>query len=321
MNFFKSILAEPDPEPASPPPEKEADTEPIGSAASPPAAGEWGFDGLLKTLTSQSETVLETYRRDFAEFSTGLRHETDVLREAAAHATRDLPSSAHALADIVAQGKDTLSQVAAAAASSSSAPLSDGGESEPSSAPSRVRYSRFEAQLSSLQADPATFIADPENAEDFAAWSKGFSLEDRKEEIEALCYENDALEAMADRLVPDTVESEVFWARYFYRVHKLKQQEDARAKMVKRVIAQDEEEDLSWEVDDDEEEQEKADPKELPAMQELHKEETKHEDEKEKEGVMEEHKVEAVEEAAASEKEQKNVDEEKQGLEKEKKDE
>jgi hypothetical protein len=107
----------------------------------------------------QSETVLETYRRDFAEFSTGLRHETDVLREAAAHATRDLPSSAHALdglADIVAQGKDTLSQVAAAAAaaSSSSAPLSDGGESKPSSAPSRVRYSRFEAQLSSLQADP-----------------------------------------------------------------------------------------------------------------------------------------------------------------------
>jgi hypothetical protein len=288
----------------------------------PPAASEWGFGGLLKTLTSQSETVLETYRRDLAEFSTGLRRETDVLREAAARAARDLPSSAHALdglADIVAQGKDALSQVAAAAPSSS-APLSDGGEPEPSSALGRVRYSRFEAQLSALQADPATFTADPEDAEDFAAWSKGFSLDDRKEEIEALCYENDALEAMADRLVPDTVESEVFWARYFYRVHKLKQQEDARAKMVKRVIAQDEEEDLSWEVDDEEEEQEKEDPTELPAMQEPLKEEIKHEDEKEKEGVVEKHKVEAVEEAAASRKEQKNVDEEKQGLEKEKKD-
>ncbi|KAK3127887.1 hypothetical protein QOZ80_7AG0579730 [Eleusine coracana subsp. coracana] len=333
MNFFKSILAEPDPEPASPPPETKADTEPAGSAPSPPdapapapaAAGGWGFGGLLKTLTSQSETVLETYRRDLAEFGTGLRRETEVLREAAARAARDLPSSAHALdglADIVAQGKDALSQVAAAAAVSSSGPHSDGGESEPSSAPGRVRYSRFEAQLRALQADPATFTADPEDADDFAAWSKEFSLDERKEEIEALCYESDALEAMVDRLVPDTVESEVLWARYFYRVHKLKQQEDARARLVKRVIAQEEEEDLSWEVDDeDEEEQQKEDPKELPARQEPIKQEIKHEDEKENEGQLEEHKVEAVEEVPDSHKEQKNAEEEeKRGLEKEKND-
>jgi hypothetical protein len=117
------------------------------------------------------------------------------------------------------------------------------------------------------------------------------------------------------------VESEVFWARYFYRVHKLKQQEDARAKLVKRVIDQDDEEDLSWEVDDaEEEEQEKDDPKELAAMQEPIKEEIKQEDAKYNEGVVEEHKVDAVEEAAASEKEQKNGNEEKRGLEKEKKD-
>jgi hypothetical protein len=327
MNFFKSILAEPDPEPASPPPETKSDTEPTGSASSPPAAaGGWGFGGLLKTLTSQSDTVLETYRRDLAEFSTGLRRETEVFREAAARAARDLPSSAHALdglADIVAQGKDALSQVAAAAAPSSSAPHSDGGESDPSSARGRVRYSRFEAQLRALQADPATFTAYPEDAEDFAAWSKEFSLDERKEEIETLCYESDALEAMADRLVPDTVESEVFWARYFYRVHKLKQQEDARAKLVKRVIDQDDDEDLSWEVDDEdeeEEEQEKDDPKELPAMQEPIKEEIKQEDEKDNEGVVEDRNVNAVEEPAALEKEQKNANEEKHGLEKEKKD-
>ncbi|XP_062187654.1 uncharacterized protein LOC133891001 [Phragmites australis] len=320
MDFFKSILAEPDPDPASPPPEAEPETGPAGSAPSPPAApaagggGGWGFGGLLKTLTSQSETVLEAYRRDLAEFGTGLRRETEVLREAAARAARDLPSSAHALdglADIVAQGKDALSQVAAAAAAPTSASThSDGGDSEPSSAPGQLRYNRFEAQLRTLQADPATFTADPEDAEDFAAWSKGFSLDERKGEIEALCYESDALEAMADRLVPDTVESEVFWARYFYRVHKLKQQEDARAMLVKRVIAQEEDEDLSWEVDDeDEEEQQKEDAKELPARQEPIKEEIKHEVvEKENERMVEEHKVEAVEGASALEKEQKNAD-------------
>ncbi|CAN6200058.1 unnamed protein product [Urochloa humidicola] len=322
MDFFKSILAEPDPDPSSPPPEQqEAESAPAGSASSTPAAsapagggggGGWGFGGLLKTLTSQSETVLEAYRRDLAEFGTGLRRETEVLREAAARAARDLPSSAHALdglADIVAQGKDAISQVAAAAAAT---PVSDGGESEQSSASGApVRYSRFEAQLRALQADPSTFTADPEDAEDFAAWSKGFSLDERNDEIEALCYDSDALEAMVDRLVPGTVESEVFWARYFYRVHKLKQQEDARAKLVQRVIAQEEDEDLSWEVDDeDEEEQQKEDAKELVPRQEPTKEEVKHEMEaKGNESMVEERKIEAVEEPAALEEEQKNAGE------------
>ncbi|KAL6657091.1 hypothetical protein ACP70R_004871 [Stipagrostis hirtigluma subsp. patula] len=309
MDFFKSILAEPGTEPSSPPP------EPAGSAPTAPAGGGgggggWGFGGLLKTLTSQSETVLEAYRRDLAEFGTGLRRETEALKEAAARAARDLPSSAHALdglADIVAQGKDAISQAAAAAAAHS-----DGGDSEPSSASGPIRYSRFEAQLRALQSDPATFTADPDDAEDFAAWRKGFSVDERQAEIEALCFESDLLEAMVDRLVPDTVESQVFWARYFYRVHKLKQQEDARAKLVKRVIAQEEDEDLSWEVDDDEEGEEQQQQEygdEVATEQEPINEQVKDEVEhKENEIVVEESKGEAVEEEAALEKEHKNAD-------------
>ncbi|KAM0898279.1 hypothetical protein ACQ4PT_022041 [Festuca glaucescens] len=309
MDFLFNSLAAPDP--ASPPPEPET----AGSASSPPAApsdaggGGWGFGGLLKTLTSQSETVLETYRRDLAEFSTGLRRETDAFREAASRAARDLPSSAHALdglADIVAQGKDAIAQAAASAsasAASASAPSDGGADSEPSSASGHLRYySRFEAQLRALQSDPATFTADPEDADDFAAWRKaGFSVEEKQEEIEALCYESDAMEGMVDRLVPDSVESEVFWSRYFYRVHKLKQQEDARAKLVKRVIAQEEEEDLSWELDDEVEEE--------PAREEVVKqasinEEPEHEvEEREAENIVDE-----VKEAGALDKETKNAD-------------
>jgi hypothetical protein len=158
-----------------------------------------------------------------------------------------------------AQGKDAIAQAAAAAAASSatpsSAPTDGAAESDPSSASGHLRYySRFEAQLRALQSDPATFAADPDDAEDFAAWRReaGFCVDERQEEIEALCYESDAVEGMLDRLVPDAVDAELFWARYFYRVHRLKQQEDARAKFVKRVIAQEEEEDLSWELDDEE---------------------------------------------------------------------
>ncbi|CAM0907092.1 unnamed protein product [Alopecurus aequalis] len=314
MDFLFNSLAAPDP--ASPPPEPET----AGSASSPPeapaaATGGWGFGGLLKTLTAQSETVLDAYRRDLAEFSTGLRRETDALRDAAAKAARDLPSSAHALdglADIVAQGKDALAQVAtAAAAASASASAPSEGDSEPSSASGHLRYySRFEAQLRALQSDPATFTADPEDAQDFAAWRGAeFSLEERQEEIEALCYESDAMEGMLDRLVPDAVESEVFWARYFYRVHKLKQQEDARAKLVKRAIAQEEEEDLSWEVDDEDEE-EPAPAKEEGIEQPSIKEEMKHEvEESGTEKLVEESKAKAVEEAGALDnKDQKSAD-------------
>jgi hypothetical protein len=157
----------------------------------------------------------EANRRDLTEFGTDLRRETEVLREAAARVARDLSSSAHTLdglADIVAQGKEALSEAAAAAGGGPQA--SDGGDSDPSSASgTHVRYSRFEAQLRALQADPATFTSDPEDDEDFAAWSKGFILDEKEEEIEALCYDSDALEAMADRLVPDAVPREVFWPR------------------------------------------------------------------------------------------------------------
>ncbi|KAM3383823.1 hypothetical protein ACQJBY_008464 [Aegilops geniculata] len=309
MDFlFNSLAAS---GPASPPPEPEGSSSPPSPPAGSGDGGGWGrFGGLLKTLTSQSETVLDAYRRDLAEFSTGLRRETDALREAAAQAARDLPSSALALdglADIVAQGKGAIAQVAATA---SPAALSDAGgpDSDPGPASGHLRYySRFEAQLRALQSDPATFTADPEDAEDFAAWGAGFSLQERQDEIEALCYESDAVEGMVDRLVPDAVDGEVFWARYFYRVHKLKQQEDARAKLVKRVIAQEEEEDLSWEVDDEVEEEEPA--KEEAIKQAPIKEEPKPEvQERENEKLEAEGRVNAVEEAGALDKERKNSD-------------
>ncbi|KAG8099227.1 hypothetical protein GUJ93_ZPchr0013g36257 [Zizania palustris] len=100
-------------------------------------------------------SVNEAYRRDLAGFATGLRRETEALRDIAARprarAALGLPSSAHALdavADIVAQqGKDAVAQVAAAA--SSSAHL--GGNPEPRSASPPSAQVRFEAQLRALQ--------------------------------------------------------------------------------------------------------------------------------------------------------------------------
>ena len=99
-----------------------------------------------------------------------------------------------------------------------------------------------------------------------------------------------------------------------YRVHELKQQEDATAKLVQRVIAQEEDEDLSWEVDDDEEEEEEQQKDSTEELAEHRQEPIKEkvrQDMAEKENVeriVEESGVETVEEAPGLVKEEKNDD-------------
>lgn len=93
------------------------------------------------------------------------------------------------------------------------------------------------------------------------------SLEEKAAEIESLAGAGGAMEAVYGKLVPNVVDHETFWWRYFYKIHKLKQAEDARASLVKRAIAGDEEEELSWEIDDDEEAEVVKENKPLEAIQ------------------------------------------------------
>lgn len=77
------------------------------------------------------------------------------------------------------------------------------------------------------------------------------------------------MEVFLEKLVPSLVDEETFWSRYFYKIGKIKQAEDARAKIVKMAVAGDEEEDLSWEVEEEEEEEkEKVEEKEMVAVEE-----------------------------------------------------
>lgn len=72
-----------------------------------------------------------------------------------------------------------------------------------------------------------------------------------------------------EKLVPSLVDEETFWSRYFYKIGKIKQAEDARAKIVKMAVAGDEEEDLSWEVEEEEEEEKgKVEEKEMVQREE-----------------------------------------------------
>ncbi|XP_042476505.1 BSD domain-containing protein 1-like [Macadamia integrifolia] len=258
-------------------PESESESDPNPNLnPSPKSSGGsgWSFGGLIKNLSTKSESVLQTYRRDFEEFRSGLKKETDVIREVASRAVKGLPGSLEVGVTVAQESLESVGQAVDDFGSSvwrgtaeiishgKEAFLAADSESDSSDTQQLIRnptlsskrYSRFEVQVQAVQTDVNTYCGEPEDLDDFNKWKSGFVLEEKAEEIETLCRENGVMEGIYVTLVPSAVDHEIFWSRYFYRIYKLKQVEDARANLVKRVISKEEEEDLSWDVDDDDDE-------------------------------------------------------------------
>ncbi|XP_010481925.1 PREDICTED: BSD domain-containing protein 1-like [Camelina sativa] len=261
MNFFKSVFQD-DPDP--PGTESESDSPKHSEEheqteqSNPEDDGGWSFGGLMKTLATRSESVIETYRRDLEEFGTGLKKEIEVAQGSlgtVGHAIDELGNTVlKGTADIIAQGKEAI--LAAGNESDSSdnnSSQSFGRRDSFSSKP----YSRFDAQIRVVQGDPNTYCEEPEDSDDYKKWESGFSLDEKAEEMEKLFEDNGDMKGVYKRAVPNTVDHETFWFRYFYKVHKLKQAEDLRANLVKRAISLDDEEELSWDIDDEDESSEK----------------------------------------------------------------
>jgi hypothetical protein len=62
--------------------------------------------------------------------------------------------------------------------------------------------------------------------------------------------------------VPSVVDYETLWCRYFFAVDKLKHKEDVRNKLVSVTMSKEEDEELSWDVDDDNDDNTTSDHKE-----------------------------------------------------------
>ncbi|KAK7303198.1 hypothetical protein RJT34_14100 [Clitoria ternatea] len=276
MNFFSSVFSD------------EPDTPPSGSdhPDPPESASAWTFGGLMQTLASKSESVLENYRRDLEEFGSGLRIETAVIREAASRAVKDLPASLDVGASVAQESLESVGQaiddIGSTVWTSTAQIISHGRDSllasdfdsdsfdssnygnnnvignkllNSSSSSGQgsdlKRYSRFDVLVRALQCDVNTYLEEPEDLGNFDEWKLGFELDEKKEEIRNLIAENAVVEEIYVEVVPNKTDHESFWSRYFYRLHKLKQAEETRVKLVKRAISGDEEDDLSWDFDDD----------------------------------------------------------------------
>ncbi|KAK6940879.1 BSD domain [Dillenia turbinata] len=274
MNFIRSVFSEdPDPpipnENTKPMPESSSDSPKtenqdgpdqnspsIRSSASNsnPKGNDnaWSFGGLMKTLSNKSESMIEIYRRDLKEFGTGFQKETALFREVASRAMKDLPSSIEVGASKIDQfGSSILKGTAEIISQGREAIIAVDSESEQKQSGGSARYSRFDAQVRAIQSDVNTYADEIEDLDDFSKWKSGFVLDE--EEIGKL-LEDKVVGGIYKKVVPNVIDHETFWFRYFYKVHKLKQAEVVRANLVKRAISREDEEELSWDVEDDDEE-------------------------------------------------------------------
>ncbi|XP_021773182.1 BSD domain-containing protein 1-like [Chenopodium quinoa] len=272
MNFFKSVFADDDPEPdpqspqSSPKqqplqPEPEPEPESEDQSTAPPT---WGFvGGLIKTFATKSESVIETYRRDLQEFSSGLKIETQVFKEVASSSLEVGASKAQESLESVGQAIDNIGSVVWKSTAQIIAQGSDSDLENPDSSPRSNpglnlnptdgrKYSRFDAQLRGIQCDVNTYVEEFEDVGEFEKWKSSFYLGEKSEEMGNLMRENGVMEGIYKRVVPNLVDHDLFWFRYYFRVYKLEQAESVRAKLVERA---NEDEELSWDVDDDEDDE------------------------------------------------------------------
>ncbi|KAK4775765.1 hypothetical protein SAY87_023726 [Trapa incisa] len=265
MDIFKSVFSEDSlpSMPDSPLPTESPDTPsgpPTPDASS--TQGAWSFGGLIQTLATKSESVIQNYRRDLEDLGSGLRKETELIREAASRAVKDLPASLEVGASVAQESLESVGQAIddiGATVWKSTAEIISHTLSCMAMALGALdvkKYSRFEAQLRAIQSDVGTYCDEPDDVVEYREWETGFVLVEKNEEIETLVQENGDIGVIYGKVVPGTVDHETFWGRYFYRVHKLKQAEDARARLVKRAISGEEDEDLRWDFDDDDDDEE-----------------------------------------------------------------
>ncbi|DBB01728.1 TPA: hypothetical protein ACH3X1_000352 [Trebouxia sp. C0004] len=117
---------------------------------------------------------------------------------------------------------------------------------------SKGKYSRLEANISSMQRDSATYCDEPADTADYQAWRSKFDLASFKPAVDDLTAANAFMAELQARIVPVIVDYQAFWTRYFYRLHLLEARHAQRLEVAQRASRPQQEEELAW---DDAEEQ------------------------------------------------------------------
>ncbi|XP_027761301.1 BSD domain-containing protein 1 [Empidonax traillii] len=211
-----------------------------------------------QAVKEKSTEALEFMRRDLAEFTQVVQHDTACTIAATASVVKDRLARTEGSSGATEKVRKGLSDFLGVI-SDTFAPSPDktidcdvitlmatpSGTTEP--------YDSAKARLYSLQSDPATYCNEPDGpAELLEAWLAQFSLEDKKGEVAELLATSPSIRALYTKMVPVAVSHSEFWQRYFYRVHRLEQDEARREALKQRAEQSMHQEEPGWEEDEEE---------------------------------------------------------------------
>ncbi|XP_054026916.1 BSD domain-containing protein 1 [Dryobates pubescens] len=211
-----------------------------------------------QAVKEKSTEALEFMKRDLAEFTQVVQHDTACTIAATASVVKDKLARTEGSSGATEKVRKGISDFLGVI-SDTFAPSPDKtidcdvitlmatptGTTEP--------YDSAKARLYSLQSDPATYCNEPDGpAELLEAWLSQFDLEEKKGEIAELLATSPSIRALYTKMVPVAVSHSEFWQRYFYKVHRLEQDEARREALKQRAEQSIHQEEPGWEEDEEE---------------------------------------------------------------------
>jgi len=105
-------------------------------------------------------------------------------------------------------------------------------ESKDSEGKRVIHTTRFEAQLHVIHCSLDSFMRDPASDE-FEPWASSFNVEQHTQDIAKDLEAYDELRRAMEKLVPEKVEYDIFWKRYYFLRHVIETEEKRRRELLK----------------------------------------------------------------------------------------
>ncbi|KAK1145651.1 BSD domain-containing protein 1-like [Acipenser oxyrinchus oxyrinchus] len=221
--------------------------------------GGWWGGWLQQSFQSVKDKSAEAYdfiKRDLAEFTNVVQHDTACTIAATASAVKD-KLAVEGSSDATQKVKKGLSNILGVITDTLAPPPDKTIDCDvitlvATSAGTTEVYDSTKARLYSLQADPATYCNEPDGPpEVFEAWLVNFNFEEKKAEVSELLVSSPSIRALYSKMVPVAVSHSEFWQRYFYKIYQLDQEEARRIALKQRAEQTSQSEELGWEEEDE----------------------------------------------------------------------
>ncbi len=95
-----------------------------------------------------------------------------------------------------------------------------------------IHTTRFDAQLHVIHSTLDSFTRDPQSPE-YEKWQKEFSVEKKTDDISRDLEKFEELRRAMEKLVPEKVQYEQFWTRYYFLRHIVETEEQKRRELLK----------------------------------------------------------------------------------------